>query len=90
MYLKDAQTTYVMVSKKVSDVSLTGLYGVTKYGDFSKSEFNIWAGYEMSKNLNLNVGYALTDKDTDDAGTTDLSQLNVTVAYKNFISNYSY
>jgi len=81
IYLKDAQTTYFMLSKKVSNVSLTGLYGVTKYGEFSKDEFNLWAGYEMSKNLNLNIGYAFTNEDKDDTSTTDLNQFNATVAY---------
>ena len=82
MYLKDAQTTYAMVSKNVSGVSLTGLYGVTKYGAYSKSEFDLWAGYEVAKNLNLNIGYTITAEDSDDAGTTDLNQLNFTLAYK--------
>jgi hypothetical protein len=82
IYLKDAQTTYFMLSKKIADISLTGLYGVTKYGEFSKDEFNLWAGYEMAKNFNLNVGYAFTNEDKDDASTTDLSQFNATVAYK--------
>jgi len=87
MYLKNAKTTYAMVSKAVSDVSITGLYGITSYdsgaNNFSKSEFNLWLGYPMAKNFNLNVGYALINEDKDDSATyTDIDQLNVTVAYK--------
>lgn len=82
MYLKDARTTYLMISKDIADISLTALYGITKYGKYEKSEFNLWAGYELSKNLDLNLGYAMTNEDKKDLTMTDLQQLNVTIAYK--------
>lgn len=82
MYLKDARTTYLMISKDIADISLTALYGITKYGKYEKSEFNLWAGYELSKNLDLNLGYAMTNEDKKDLTMTDLQQLNATIAYK--------
>jgi hypothetical protein len=81
MYLKDARTTYIMLSKNIADISLTALYGITKYEKYEKSEFNLWAGYELAKNLSLNVGYAMTDEDKKDLSMTDLQQLNATIAY---------
>lgn len=82
MYVADAQTTYLMVSKSVAGVSLTGLYGITEYGQFEKSEFDLWAGYGFTKDLSLNVGFTMTDEDEKDATTTDMTQLNATLAYK--------
>jgi hypothetical protein len=82
MYLKDARTTYLMISKDIADISLTALYGITKYGKYEKSEFNLWAGYELAKNLDLNLGYAMTNEDKKDLTMTDLQQLNATIAYK--------
>lgn len=82
MYLKDARTTYVMLNKNIADISLTALYGITKYEKNEKSEFNLWAAYELTKNLDLNIGYTITDEDNKDLGTTDLQQFNTTIAYK--------
>lgn len=81
VYLKDARTTYLMLSKKIVDIKLTALYGITKYEEFKKSEFNLWATYELVKNLDLNIGYAFTNEDNSDANTTNLQQLNTTIAY---------
>ena len=81
-----SKTTYLMLSKSFSDVSLTALYGTTEYEKVNKSydssEFNLWAGYGITKDLSLAVGIALTDEDTDDDASTDLTQVNVTLAYK--------
>lgn len=82
MYAADSQTTYLMLSKSVADVGLTALYGITKYGQYEKDEFNLWAGYDVVKNTNLAIGYAFTNEDKDDAATTDLQQINATVTYK--------
>lgn len=82
MFLKDARTTYIMLSKNIADISLTALYGITKYEKNEKAEFNLWAGYELAKNLNLDIGYAFTNEDKDDLNTTDLQQFNATLAYK--------
>lgn len=81
MYVKDARTTYLMLSKTIADISLTGLYGVTKYGQFSKDEFDIWASYKFSKNLS-GLGLAITNEDKNVASVPDLTQLNATLAYK--------
>ena len=82
MYVADAQTMYLMVSKAVADVSLTALYGTTEYGNYDKSEFNLWAGYTLTKDMGINLGYAFTDEDDQDSSTTNLQQLNATVTYK--------
>ena len=80
------ETIYLMLSKSFSGVSLTALYGITDYEksnvDYDKSEFDLWAGYNITKDLNLAVGFTLTDEDTKDVATTDLTQLNATFAYK--------
>lgn len=81
LFVKDAKTTYLMLSKEVFDVNFTALYGITKYQEFKKSEFNLWAGYELMKDLNLNLGYAVTNEDNNDAATTNLQQFNATIAY---------
>lgn len=83
MYLADAKTTYLMLSKSFADVSLTALYGITDYaGKYDKSEFNLWAAYPVSKNLSFNLGYAMTSEDSKDASYTDLQQLNTTLSYR--------
>jgi len=82
MYVADSTTTYAMLSKKISDVSLTVLYGITEYGIYEKDEFDLWAGYSFTKNMRFNLGYALTNEDKDDASTTDMQQLNATITYK--------
>ena len=81
IYLEDAKTTYLMLSKSLSDVSFTALYGITEYGSLEKSEFNLWAAYPVSKNLSFNLGYAMTDEDSKDSNYTDLQQLNTTLSY---------
>ncbi len=82
MFLKDAKTTYAMLSKSFGDVSLTALYGITDYENkYDKDEFNLWVDYKVNKNLTLNLGYALTNEDSKDANTTDLNQLNATLVY---------
>ena len=41
IYLKDAKTTYLMLEKEIADIKFTALYGITKYEEFKKSEFNL-------------------------------------------------
>ncbi|CUU88835.1 hypothetical protein [Campylobacter hyointestinalis] len=53
-----------------------------KAGNFRKDEFNLWLGYLITKNLNANLGYAMTNEDKDDLATTDLQQVNLTFTYK--------
>ncbi len=81
-----SETTYLMLSRSFSGVSLTALYGITDYEKanvgYDKSELDIWAGYDITKNLNMAVGFTVTDEDTKDVATTDLTQLNATFAYK--------
>ncbi len=73
---------YLILNKDIADITLTALYGITKYGKFEKSEFNIWAGYKFAKNLGLDIGYATTNEDSEDLSMTDLQQVNATLAYK--------
>jgi len=82
MYAKDSRTTYLQVSKTISDVSLTALYGITKYQQYENNEFNIWAGYQLNKNLGLSFGYALVNEDNKDTTRTDLEQINTRLTYK--------
>ena len=86
MYVPNARTTYVMLSKTIADVSLTGLYGVTKYaindGQFSKNEFDVWASYNFTKQLSGTLGFAVTNEDKKDGSVPDLTQINATLIYK--------
>lgn len=91
MYLQGAETYYVGVSKSFGDLSATLLYGITKYdesndysgtkGNFKKDETTLWLGYPVTKDLKANLGYTICNEDKDDAATTDLNQLNVTLTY---------
>lgn len=82
----ETETTYLMLGKSFGGVSLTALYGITDYEkagvSYDKSEFDLWAGYSVNKDLGLALGFTLTDEDTNDAATTDLTQLNFTATYK--------
>jgi hypothetical protein len=71
-----------MLSKTIADVSLTGLYGVTKYGQFSKDEFDVWASYNFTKQLSGTLGFAVTNEDKKDGSVPDLTQINATLIYK--------
>lgn len=92
MYLKGAKTYYAGLNKSFGDFSVGVLYGITTYdesndlsrkaGNFRKDEFNLWLGYLITKNLNANLGYAMTNEDKDDLATTDLQQVNLTFTYK--------
>jgi len=82
MYVKDSQTTYFQLSKTISDISLTALYGITKYQQYENNELNIWAGYKINKDLKLSLGYALVNEDSKDTSRTDLEQLNANLTYK--------
>lgn len=81
MLKADAKTTYFMLSKNIAGVSLTGLYGIFDYGKYKSSEFDIWAGYDISKNAKFNLGYAMTVEDDDDTSMSDMQQLNATLTY---------
>jgi len=83
MYAADATTFYGMISKSVYDISLTALYGVTEYGaqDYESSEFNIWAGYNFTEALSLNISYAVTSEDSNDPAYSDMEQVGATLAY---------
>lgn len=82
MYVPDARTTYFMLSKTIADISLTGLYGVTQYRQFSKNEFDVWASYNFTKQLSGTLGFTVTNEDKSDGSVPDLRQLNATLVYK--------
>lgn len=83
MYYAGSETYYLMLSKQVGPVSLTAIYGEMEYtkNEYKEKEFDLWAGYKISENLKMNVGFAVTDTDDKDAYTTDLTQLNTTLVY---------
>lgn len=83
MYNKDAETVYLSLSKKVGPVNVTALYGEMEYtkNNYKEKEFDLWAGYNVSKNLKVKLGFAITDTDDKDTNTTDLTQLNTTLVY---------
>lgn len=82
MYKADASTVYGMISKNFDPINLTILYGITEYGNYEKDELNIWAGYKFNKETSLKIGYAVMNEDEKDSSSTDMNQLNATLAYK--------
>lgn len=64
MYERDVKTLYAMLSTKIEQLSITGLYGTTNYklkgGDDTKyrqNELSVWLNYPIMKNLNAFVIY---------------------------------
>ena len=90
MYERDARTVYAMISKSFFDVSLTALYGQTKYKlaavdlkDYKSNELSFWAGYGFTKNLSAALGYSyINTSDNDTNKLPDLNQVNLTLTYK--------
>ncbi len=85
MYLKNAKTYYVGLSKSFGKLSSTLLYGATSYDkgtkNYTQKEATVWLGYPLSKNLKSNLGYTLVRNDKADTDETDLDQVNVTLTY---------
>jgi len=85
----DARTPYVALSKTVAGLSLSGIYGVTNYSkpnddkDYQKSEFCVWAGYDITEKLNLSAIFTLNDADdADTSNERDMTQISSTLVYK--------
>lgn len=84
MYLADARTWYLSISKKVGPVNLTALYGEMKYtsNDYKESEFDLWSAYNITAALRIDAGFTITSSDDKDLNSTDLTQFNTTIMYK--------
>ena len=90
MYERDARTLYGMISKSFFDVSLTALYGQTKYRmpaadskEYKSNELSFWASYNFTKNLSADLGYSyINTSDNDTNKLPDLNQVNLTLTYK--------
>lgn len=85
MFLKNAKTYYVGVSKSFGKLSSTLLVGATSYDkgtkNYTQEEATVWLGYPLSKNLTSNLGYTIVTNDKADTDETDLNQVNVTLTY---------
>jgi hypothetical protein len=85
MYLKNAKTYYVGVSKSFGKLSSTLLYGATSYdrgtANYTQEEATVWLGYPLTKDLKSNLGYTIVTNDEADTAETDLNQVNVTLTY---------
>ena len=85
MYLKNAKTYYVGVSKSFGKLSSTLLYGATSYdkgsSNFTQEEATVWLGYPVTKDLKSNLGYTIVANDSADTDETDLNQVNLTLTY---------
>lgn len=55
LYVKDSRTSYLSVLKNVEGLSLSGIYGITDYGDYEKSKICVWAGYNLTDALKLSA-----------------------------------
>ena len=85
----DARTPYITLSKTIAGLSLSGIYGITNYSkpnddkDYQKSEFCVWAGYDLTQKLNLSAIFTLNDADDDDTSNErDMMQVSTTLVYK--------
>jgi len=85
MYLKNAKTYYVGVSKSFGKLSSTLLLGSTSYDkgtkNYTQEEATVWLGYPLTKDLKSNLGYTVVKNDKADTDETDLNQVNVTLTY---------
>ncbi len=85
MYLKNAKTYYVGLSKSFGKLSSTLLYGATSYDkgtkNYTQEEATVWLGYPLTKDLKSNLGYTVVKNDKADTDETDLNQVNVTLTY---------
>jgi len=86
IYLKNAKTYYVGLSKSFGKLSSTLLYGSTSYDkaakNYTQDETTLWLAYPLSKNLKSNLGYTIVKTDSADTNEIDLNQVNVTLTYK--------
>lgn len=91
LYTIDNRTTYVTLSKTIAGVSLSGIYGISDFRwakggtEYSKSEFCLWAGYDITKQLNLSAILTLNDVDDKviaDTKERDMTQISTTLVYK--------
>lgn len=86
----DTHTPYIALSKSFADLSLSAIYGQNTYKfpgkskNYKQSEFCVWAGYNITKNLNLSAVLTVIDEDEKDVDhdSTDLTQISTTLAYK--------
>ncbi len=84
----DSRTSYITLSKSIAGLSLSGIYGLTDYRsvtnnkDYSKSEFCVWAGYDITKTLNLSAILTLNDVENNpDSNERDMTQVSTTLVY---------
>ena len=89
----DNSTWYAMLYKNFGGVDFTIVYGETDYNwgaeadpvhgllDFSKGEFNIWAGYAFRDDFRADLGIMRTTEDDADSWTEDVTQVNMTFTY---------
>ena len=90
----DTRTPYITLSKTIMGLSLSAIYGQSTYKlpsslsasnkNYKQSEFCLWAGYDITKNLNLSAILTIINEDEKDVGhaSTDLTQVSSTIAYK--------
>lgn len=86
----DARTPYITLSTNIGGLSLSGIYGITDYRsttdnkEYQKSEFCVWAGYDITDKLNLSAILTLNDADEDNTlyPTSDMTQVSTTLVYK--------
>ncbi|WP_294961327.1 Opr family porin [Sulfurimonas sp.] len=87
LFYVDAATTYATLSTTLAGVSLSGIYGMSEYSaskgsdTLKENEFCLWAGYDLTKQLNLSAIVTLLSVD-DDAPNSDMTQLSSTLTYK--------
>jgi len=86
----DVHVPYAKIEKTFAGVELTGLYGIFDYTSpndlkkYQKSEFNLYAKYDITEKLNLCAVYTYVDEDEDDTlwPAVDMSQYTAMLVYK--------
>lgn len=85
MFNKDAKTLYMRFAHEIEKVKLGAIYGKTRYFDetsrntIREKELNLSVGYEIIKNLEASMIYAMIDNDNNDES---YNALKAHLAYK--------
>jgi len=77
-YSADADTYYGSIGYSIDALSLTALYGETKYGTSEETELNLIADYSFSDELSMNVTYVDYE---DTTASNDFSKVYASLTY---------
>jgi hypothetical protein len=82
-YDPDARTVYGSLGYSIAGVDLGALYGETTYGsaDYKEKELNLTVGYAITESLSASVLYGDVNEDTSDTDNSDDKYVLASVEY---------